>query len=140
MRHEPHTTAALCLAALALAACDPTLPPAPPHALVAPDLERVRAVPISVCWVEYAHDTAPGSYGLAGDSDELHWDITFSGLVIRHPRGDLVVDVGNSSRFADEIATSSFVPRVRQRNRAIASGWHDSAHCRPGADATLHHH
>jgi N-acyl homoserine lactone hydrolase len=112
MRPDPLTTAALCLAAVAIAACDPTLPPAPPHALVVPD---VHAVPISVCWAEYAHDTAPGSYGLAGDSDELHWDITFSGLVIRHPRGDVVVDVGNSSHFADEIATSSLVPRLRQR-------------------------
>lgn len=74
---------ALCL--LALAACNPTLPAAPPHANVPP---ARSPSPIDVCWVEYATDTLPGNYGLAGSSDDLHWDVTFSGLLVRHPRGD----------------------------------------------------
>jgi len=102
----------LLVALVALAACDPTLPKAPPHTAIIP---KVRSVPLQLCWVEYATDTAPGSYGLAGSSDELEWEITSSGLLIRHPSGHLLIDVGNSSHFADERGTSNFIPGLLQK-------------------------
>jgi glyoxylase-like metal-dependent hydrolase (beta-lactamase superfamily II) len=107
----------LSVLACLVAACVPTLPAAPPHANAAPD---VRAPPIDVCWVEYARDTLPGSYGVAGASDELNWDITFSGLLVRHPQGDLLVDAGNSSHFSRDIESSTFFTRLVQK--AVQSG------------------
>lgn len=100
------------VALLALVACNPTLPAAPPHSNATAQL---RSPPMDVCWVEYATDTLPGSYGLSGSSDEFHWDVTFSGLLVRHPKGDLLVDVGNSSHFSDERGTSSFFPGLLQK-------------------------
>ena len=92
--------------------CSPTLPPASPHAFVAP---KLAGTPIDVCWVEYATGDMPGSYGLAGSSDALTWDITFSGLLVRHPQGDLLIDVGTSTHFKDELGTSGFVAGLKQR-------------------------
>jgi N-acyl homoserine lactone hydrolase len=97
---------------VALAACSPTLPAAPPHANVAP---APRSPPMDLCWVEYATGTYPGNYGTAGGSDHLHWDVTFSGLLIRHPQGDLLLDTGNSTHFSDELGTSGAFSSLLQR-------------------------
>ncbi len=97
---------ALPLALLVLAACDPTLPAAPPHANVAP---APHPPPMGLCWLEYARDAMPGSYGLAGASAHEQWELTYSGLLVRHPRGDLLVDAGNSSHFSEEVETAGFV-------------------------------
>ena len=94
------------LSLLALSACG-TLPTVPPHANVAP---VVRSPPMQVCWVEYATDLRPAGYGLAGESTEEHWDITYSGLLIRHPSGDVLIDAGQSSHFSEEVRTSRFIP------------------------------
>jgi N-acyl homoserine lactone hydrolase len=86
--------------ALGLAGCA-TLPPAPPHPRVAPRLDSVPA--LEVCWLEYARREQPARRAHAGRSEREHWDITVAGLLVRHPQGTLLVDVGNSSRFATEI-------------------------------------
>jgi N-acyl homoserine lactone hydrolase len=106
------SAALLALALFTLTGCDPTLAAAPPHANVAP---RPTSTPVGLCWLEYARDTFPGSYGVAGGSRELEWEVTFSGLLVRHPSGDLLVDVGNSSHFSEERATSSFLPGLLQK-------------------------
>jgi glyoxylase-like metal-dependent hydrolase (beta-lactamase superfamily II) len=59
---------------------------------------------IELCWAEYARNEAWGQVATAGVTNVPTWDVTASGLVVRHPRGDLVVDVGNSSHFTEEIA------------------------------------
>jgi N-acyl homoserine lactone hydrolase len=94
---------------LPLLACTGSLPPAPPHAYVAPE---PRSPPMQICWVEYARDDVPGSYALAGESARAHWAITYSGLLVRHPAGDLLIDAGHSSHFAEEIKTVDFFPRL----------------------------
>jgi N-acyl homoserine lactone hydrolase len=86
--------------AVGLAACA-TLPPAPPHERVAPRLDAVPA--LEVCWLEYARREQPARRAHAGRSVRERWDITVAGLLIRHPKGDLLLDVGNSSKFATEI-------------------------------------
>lgn len=94
------------LSLIALPACG-TLPSIPPHPSVSP---VVRSPPMEVCWVEYATDVRPAGYGLAGESTAERWDITYSGLLIRHPGGDLLLDAGQSSHFEQDIKTSRFVP------------------------------
>ena len=62
------------------------LPAAPAHARVKPALTTLPT--LSVCWLETGKI----------------FDNTGSSLLIRHPKGDLLVDAGNSSHFADEVA------------------------------------
>lgn len=64
---------------------------------------------MELCWLEYATDRQPADYGLAGDSGDARWEVTFSGLLIRHPKGDLLIDVGNSSHFRDELGDAGLV-------------------------------
>ncbi|CAN5401597.1 MBL fold metallo-hydrolase [soil metagenome] len=54
------------------------------------------------------------------------WDVTASGLVLFHPQGTLVVDVGNSSHFAEEIAEYGpydhfFLANLPGSNRPVAT-------------------
>jgi glyoxylase-like metal-dependent hydrolase (beta-lactamase superfamily II) len=46
-----------------------------------------------VCWVETGHAFGSGSFSM-----------TASGLLIRHPGGDVLIDGGNSSRFEEEVS------------------------------------
>jgi glyoxylase-like metal-dependent hydrolase (beta-lactamase superfamily II) len=73
---------------------------AAPHAVAtpAPVTASVRA-----CWVEFARNEAPGLAGTAGFTRAHEWNVTVAGLLVRHPKGDVVIDVGNSSAFAQEI-------------------------------------
>lgn len=97
--------ALLALAPGALAACSSTLPPAPPHAFVA----AAPASPsMQVCWVEFSTNEKSGGYGLAGRSERDTWHITYSGLLVRHPQGDLLIDAGNSLHFDEEKKTAGF--------------------------------
>lgn len=89
--------------ALLLAACSSSLPAAPPHTFVA---AQPHAPPMELCWVEYGNDTLPGAWGVAGDSDQYHWDVTYSGLLVRHPSGHVLIDTGRSSHFSTEIKTA----------------------------------
>ncbi|MGH7284428.1 MAG: hypothetical protein ACRELY_23120, partial [Polyangiaceae bacterium] len=76
---------------------------APPHARVSP----AQATPLpemKICWAEFARNEAWGQLGTAGITHAPTWNVTVSGLVVEHPRGNLVIDVGNSSRFHQEIA------------------------------------
>ena len=68
----------------------------------------VRAVPnlsalprIEVCWVETGHAFGSGPLSM-----------TASGLLIRHPKGDVLVDGGNSSRFDQEAEDFPFSRRL----------------------------
>src|SRR5262245_24480629 len=74
-----------------------------------------RPPAIQLCWLEYSTNQLPGSYGLAGDSAQEAWDITYSGLLVRHPKGDVLIDVGNSTHLSDDIATAGFKSRLLLR-------------------------
>jgi N-acyl homoserine lactone hydrolase len=95
-------------ALLLLVACEATLPPAPEHARVAPN---PKGTPLRLCWLEYSHAENPAGYGLAGPSARAHWNTTASGLLIRHPQGHLLVDLGNSTHFDEEIQGAGLVAR-----------------------------
>src|SRR5262245_12827259 len=106
----------LCRAALALpillSACDPTLPPAAPHANVRP---APPPPPMQICWVEYSTNSQPAGFGVAGSSDHREWEITYSGLLVRHPKGDLLLDAGNSSHFDEEIESAGCLSQIKLR-------------------------
>jgi glyoxylase-like metal-dependent hydrolase (beta-lactamase superfamily II) len=66
------------------------LPPAPPHALVAPSIATLPG--LSACWLETGKTFSNFSFGSTAGS-----------ILVRHPAGDLLIDTGNSSHFDDEI-------------------------------------
>ena len=91
------------------AACTPTLPPAPAHARALPSS---AANAPSACWIELAVDDAPGDYGLNASSDFDVWDITFSSLLVRHPKGDVIIDSGYGPDWDDEVKTAHLASRL----------------------------
>ena len=78
------------------------LPEAPAHARVEPSLSNLPKV--GVCWLEFARRDVPGRVAMAGFSTKPEWHVTVSGLLVRHPRGDVLVDAGFSSHYDEEIA------------------------------------
>ena len=66
------------------------LPPAAPHALVAPSIASLPG--LSACWIETGKTLSSFSFGSTAGS-----------VLVRHPAGDLLIDTGNSSHFNDEI-------------------------------------
>jgi len=86
---------------LLLTACS-TLPAAAPHAFV-PIPPPVT--PLTVCWIDTGGVSVPASYGAAGSPTAATWEVTSAALLIRHPKGDLVLDTGISPT-AQEDATS----------------------------------
>jgi N-acyl homoserine lactone hydrolase len=88
------------------------IPAAPPHANVPP---QPRSPPMGLCWLEYVTDQQPAGYGLAGSSEATQWEVTFSGLLIRHPKGDVLIDAGPSTHFLDEIGTAGPLSRLLLR-------------------------
>ena len=79
---------------------------APDHPFVKVSFESLPRT--SVCWVEFDHNVVPGQLATAGLTEMRNWEITASGLVIRHPSGTILVDTGNSSHFQEEIAGYPF--------------------------------
>lgn len=79
------------------------LPRVAPRLLV----ERPRAAtPIEVCWLELGGREAPAGLGAAGAVQADAWHVTTSALLVRHPKGVLLVDTGLSDdlhRDADEL-------------------------------------
>ncbi|OJT26155.1 hypothetical protein BO221_10060 [Archangium sp. Cb G35] len=76
-----------------------SLPPAAPHAFVPPPSP---GTPLQVCWVDTGGLTAPGGYGAGGSTVADTWEVTSAALVIRHPKGDLVLDTGISPHAQEE--------------------------------------
>lgn len=66
------------------------LPPAAPHARVAPSIASLPG--LSACWIETGKTFSNSSFGSTAGS-----------ILVRHPAGDLLIDTGNSSHFDEEI-------------------------------------
>ncbi|MCY1082740.1 MBL fold metallo-hydrolase [Archangium lansingense] len=76
-----------------------SLPSAGPHAFVTPP---ASGSPVQVCWVDTGGVTVPGGYGAGGSTVAATWEVTSAALVIRHPKGDLVLDTGISPQAQEE--------------------------------------
>jgi N-acyl homoserine lactone hydrolase len=110
--HRKKITVALLLllAALVLFVRDRPIARAAPHALAVPPAPATVS-PVRACWAEMGRNEAFGQVATAGVTHLSTWEVTVAGLVVRHPKGDLVVDVGNSSAFAKEIAEYTYLER-----------------------------
>jgi N-acyl homoserine lactone hydrolase len=85
---------------LLLSACA-TLPTAPEHAFS--PLPEVQTA-LEVCWIDTGGLSVPGGYGAGGTTTAQTWEATSPALLIRHPRGDLVLDTGISPKASEERA------------------------------------
>ena len=81
------------------------IPPAPPHARVAPTIANLPGV--SACWIETGKTFSRFSIGMTAGS-----------ILVRHPAGDLLIDAGNSSHFAQDVSIYPF--RLRLKLRSLA--------------------
>ncbi|KAA6458237.1 MBL fold metallo-hydrolase [Acidobacteria bacterium AB60] len=102
------------------------LPPAPDHAFIKPSFDRLPAM--SACWIEFDHDTAPGQAATAGFTRLHTWELTASGLLIRHPQGSVLIDSGNSTHFQEEVADYPFWSHLHFE---ILTGGKSAAHRAP---------
>jgi glyoxylase-like metal-dependent hydrolase (beta-lactamase superfamily II) len=94
MMRDAAAIAVLLLAALT-GGCRATLAPAPAEPLALP--RPPRGAPSAVCWIETA-----SSLGF-----------TSASLLVKHARGDLLIDAGLSTHFDDEVADHPFAVRTR---------------------------
>jgi N-acyl homoserine lactone hydrolase len=66
--------------------------PIPPSAHLSRRIPNLSGLPqTEACWVETGHVFGSGSFSM-----------TASGLLVRHPKGDVLIDGGNSSHFEEE--------------------------------------
>jgi len=87
--------AVLAAALYVLYFCRTPLPPAPNHTRTAPVISTVPS--ISVCWVETAKTFSNFSFGSTAGS-----------VLVKHPAGDLLIDIGSSSHYDQEISGYPF--------------------------------
>ena len=56
-----------------------------------------------ICWIEYSATDLPGAMGGQGITETKVWHSTFSGVLVRHPRGDMLIDTGLSPDAPAEV-------------------------------------
>ena len=65
---------------------------------------REATVPMQLCWLETAGTQGPGAFGASGRTKTDVWQATTSALLVRHPKGDLLIDSGFSVHAEEEKA------------------------------------
>lgn len=88
------------LLAVLLTGCA-TLPLAPIHPFVPPP---PATTPIEVCWLETAGTEGWGGFAAAGHARTETWEATASVLLVRHPKGDVLIDTGSAQHPEEELA------------------------------------
>ena len=86
------------LVPLLLSGCA-SLPVAEVHAFV-PLPEPTTKV--QVCWIDTGGVSVGGGYGAGGATLADTWEVTSAAILIRHPKGDLVLDTGISPSAEEE--------------------------------------
>jgi glyoxylase-like metal-dependent hydrolase (beta-lactamase superfamily II) len=81
------------------------LPPAPPHARAVPTIASLPG--LSACWVETGKTFSRFPIGMTAGS-----------ILVRHPAGDLLIDAGNSSHFAQDVSIYRFWLRLKLQSLA----------------------
>ena len=75
------------------------LPKLPPADFVA---AKVATTPMEICWLETAGTHVSAGLGAAGITTGAAWEVTTSALLVRHPKGDLLIDSGIALNAAEE--------------------------------------
>lgn len=81
------------------------LPPAPLHARAVPTIASLPG--LSACWIESGKTFSRFSIGMTAGS-----------ILVRHPGGDLLIDAGNSSHFAQDVSIYPFLLRLKLESLA----------------------
>jgi glyoxylase-like metal-dependent hydrolase (beta-lactamase superfamily II) len=129
------------LVVLLLLSCG--LPFVPARVFVTP---RPPAVPIEVCWLETGGRDAAGGLGASGVARADQWHVTTSALLVRHPRGDLLIDAGLGEREATGQGLTGWRRFVFDRTagsnepRGSLGELLDALHARPLAVIASHAH
>ncbi len=71
-----------------------SLPAPPPTKFVS---APAPTVPLSLCWLETGGTSVWGAMGAGGAVEASTWEVTTSALLVRHPKGDLLIDSGVST-------------------------------------------
>ena len=76
------------------------------------------ASPLSACWLEYTHNKQPGPLAYRGPIRRAVWNLTVSGILLRHPAGHLLIDVGaySESRKSDLKEMNNLLDRTITRS------------------------
>ncbi len=74
--------------------------PAPPVAKFA--AASAPTIPLELCWIETGGTSVWGAMGAGGMVRASTWEVTTSALLVRHPKGDLLIDTGVSTEAATE--------------------------------------
>jgi glyoxylase-like metal-dependent hydrolase (beta-lactamase superfamily II) len=78
---------------------------ATPHARVVPAISTIPG--FAACWVETGKTFSNFSFGSTAGS-----------VLVKHPAGDLLIDTGNSSHFAEEVDVYPFWVRLKLKSLA----------------------
>jgi N-acyl homoserine lactone hydrolase len=105
----------LLCALLTLGGCA-ALAPAPDHPFVAAPTEALPK--LEVCWLETAGTEGPAGFASAGWSTSPSWEATSSAILVRHPKGDLLIDTGSSPDFKAELTELKAFDRFVLANNA----------------------
>ncbi|MFT3712031.1 MAG: MBL fold metallo-hydrolase [Archangium sp.] len=95
--------AAVSVAVLAVVLWPASLPAVQPHSFVP---LPTATTPLTVCWVDTGGLDAPARYGAAGLPTADAWHVTSAALLVRHPKGDVLIDAGlspNAQHEANEL-------------------------------------
>lgn len=75
------------------------VPQVPDRPFVAP---KTGTPPLQLCWAETGRSESWGGFATAGLHTTPTWNATASILVIRHPKGTVLIDTGKSFRLDEE--------------------------------------
>lgn len=92
MRHLP-------LLLLVIACGCKSVPQVPDRNLVAP---QPGTTPLQLCWAETGKAESWGGFATSGWHQTPTWNATASILVVRHPKGTVLIDTGKSFRLTEE--------------------------------------
>ncbi|WP_224363049.1 MBL fold metallo-hydrolase [Hyalangium versicolor] len=75
------------------------VPQVPDKTLVSP---KANTPPLQLCWAETGKTESWGGFATAGIHTTPTWNATASILVIRHPKGTVLIDTGKSFKLEEE--------------------------------------
>lgn len=103
------------LSLLLLFACSRRLPEVSFSQAPTPE---ATSTPLSLCWLEYTHNKQPGLLAYQGPDRKALWELTVSGILVRHPNGHLLLDTGaNSHARKDDLPEmNNFLDRTITRS------------------------